>query len=621
VFSEIELLLDPDFFEAYAGQSARCSGVDIQIRRDECDNELSRHRYDVVLRTHPAAGPSLRELPALAWGGEMTRLAQLERHLEERRPEGLRLTGVPNARLAREGATLRGMRRGDSVASLQHTLAQGDGVPAPSPAELYRIGESRNYHVVITWAAGASDGALDVILVDRSRAEVLDAVGTYRRSEASLRPPRAYANTPASKGELGEFALTLRRYLAGHLPEYMVPSALVVLGSLPLNDRGKVDVRALPPPEDQALERSYAAPQTPTEEALAVIFAKSLGLERVGRNDDFFELGGHSLLAAQVVSRIRRDLRIAVPVRGLFTGSSIAVLAAQIDGGGFTAVAATEDAATQGPAPYDPILSIQQGEPDSAPVFCVPGAGATIAYFAPLARSLGPGVAVYGLQPKGLDGESSPHSSVEEMARAYVAAIEAARVRTPVRLLGHSFGALVACEMARQMLARGMVLDVVVLLDPADVVTLGKEPRRSTSAEALAELADFIGESNGCSLGITESAVRELGEPERMDLLRARLIDAGLVSRLTPLAAIRGMAEVFETSINAGYRPSAPLIHPVALLRAAEPDGDEVSSSWSEVAPELSVMDAPGDHMSMLAEPHVRVLAGHVRRVWGIGQD
>ena len=600
VFSEIELLLDPDFFEAYAAQSARCSGVDIQIRRDECDNELSRHRYDVVLRTRPPTGPSLRELPVLAWGGDITSLEQLERHLEEQRPEGLRLTGVPNARLAH-------------------------GVAAPSPADLYRSGESRSYHVAITWAAGASDGALDVVLVDRSRVEILEAFGTYGRSEASLRPPGAYANTPSSKGQLGELALTLRQYLAGHLPEYMVPSAVVVLGSLPLNDRGKVDTRALPLPEDHALERSYAAPQTPTEQALAVIFAKALGVERIGRNDNFFELGGHSLLAAQVVSSIRRDLRIAVPVRGLFTASSIAVLASQIDGGGFASVAPAEatraTGATQVLAPYDPVLSIQQGEPGSAPVFCVPGAGATIAYFAPLARSLGPDVAVYGLQPKGLDGESSPHSSVEEMARAYVAAIEAARVRAPIRLLGHSFGALVASEMASQMLSRGMHLDVLVLLDPADVVTPGKAPRKWTAAEALAELAEFIGESNECSLGITESTVRELGEAERIDLFRARLIEAGLISKLTPPGAIRGMAEVFETSINAAYRPSAPLTHPMVLMRAEEPDGDEVSKSWSGMAPQLSVIDSPGDHMSMLAEPHVAVLAGHIKRIWGIGQE
>ena len=619
VFAEIELLLDPDFFEAYAAQSARCTGVDIQIRRDECDNELSRYRYDVVLRMHPATGPSFRELPMLAWGDEMTSLAELERHLDERRPEGLRLTGVPNARLAREGAMMREVQRGDSVALLQRPPAQGDGVPAP--ADFYGIADSRKYHVVVTWASDSSDGALDVILVDRSRAEVLDAVGTYRRSEADHLPLAAYANTPASKEELGEFAQTLRRYLASHLPEYMVPSALVVLSSLPLNDRGKVNLRALPPPEAQALERSYAPPQTPGEEALVALIAKALGLERVGRNDNFFELGGHSLLAAQVVSNIRRDLRIAVPMRELFTASSIAVLAAQIDGGAFAPVTATADVATRSPAPYDPVLSIQHGKPDSVPVFCVPGAGATIAYFAPLAKHLGPGISVYGLQPKGLDGNSPPHSSVQETARAYVAAIEAARVRAPIRLLGHSFGGLVACEMASQMLSLGIALDALVLLDPAVLVTPGREPRRSTAAEALAELADFIGALNGRSLGITESDVRELGEAERIDLFRARLIEAGLVSKLTPLAAIKGMARVFETSINAAYRPSAPLAHPVALLRAQDQDRDEVSSSWSEVAPELSVIDSPGDHMSMLAEPHVGVLAQHIRRVWGIGQD
>ncbi|OSI54391.1 hypothetical protein BSZ15_22670 [Bradyrhizobium canariense] len=621
VFSEIELLLDPDFFEAYAAQSARCSGVDIQIRRDESDNELSRHRYDVVLRTRPATRPSLRELSVLAWGSEMTGLAQLERYLDERRPEGLRLTGVPNARLAHELAMLDAMRHGTSLAGLQHTLTRRDCVAAPSPTDLYRIGENRNYHVIITWADGASDGALDVILVDQLRVEALDAFGTHRRSEpASLRPPAAYANTPASKGELGEFALTLRQYLTGHLPEYMVPSAIVVLGSLPLNDRGKVDLRALPSPENQALG-SYAVPQTATEKALAVIFKQALGLDRIGRNDNFFEVGGHSLLAAQVVSIIRRELRITVPVRGLFTASTIAVLAGQIDGGEFPTISETEVGATPFASPYDPVIPIQQGDPDSAPVFCVPGAGATIAYFAPLARSLGPSVAVYGLQPKGLDGHASPHSSVEEMARAYVAAIEAARIRAPIRLLGHSFGALVATEMASQMLSRGMVLDVLVLLDPADLVTPGKEPRKLTGAEALVELAAFIGESNGCSLGITESSVRERADAERIDLFRTQLIEAGLVSKLTPLAAIKGMADVFATSINAQYRPNAPLNHSVVLLRAQDAADGPVSSRWSDVAPGLSVIDSPGDHMSMLAEPHVEVLARRIKRVWGIGDD
>jgi amino acid adenylation domain-containing protein len=615
VLSEIELLLDPDFFEAYAAQSTRCTGVDIQVRRDECDNELSRYRYDVVLCVDRATGPSLRELHALPWGGAISNVAQLDRQLDEQRPAALRLTGLPNARLAREGATLRGIQRGDSIAQLRHALAHGDDLPVPALTEFYQIGQNRNYHVLITWAGDANDGALDVIYVNRTHVSVLDAVGTYRPSGV-LRPLVAYANTPTSKGELGEFALTLRRYLAGHLPEYMVPSAIVVLGSLPLNDRGKVELRALPAPENNVLERSYAAPQSPTEHTLGVIFAKALGLDRVGRNDNFFELGGHSLLAAQVASSIRRDMRMAVPVRELFTASSIAVLAARIDDGGFAVNATTPE-----PAPYDPLLSIQQGVSDGAPVFCVPGAGATIAYFAPLASHLGPGVSVYGLQPKGLDGDSSPHSSVEEMARAYVSAIEAARVRAPIRLLGHSFGALVACEMASQMLVRGMVLDVLILIDPADVATSGREPRRSTEAEALAELADFIGEANGCSLGITESVVRTLGEAERIELFRARLIEVGLISTQTPLSAIRGMAEVFETSINAAYRPKVPLTHPVAILRAQEAEPDKMLRLWSEVALELSVVDSPGNHMSMLAEPHVRALARHIRRVWRIEQD
>ncbi|MBB4846272.1 amino acid adenylation domain-containing protein, partial [Paucibacter oligotrophus] len=96
----------------------------------------------------------------------------------------------------------------------------------------------------------------------------------------------------------------LRERLGRQLPDYMVPSAIVVLVALPLNANGKVDRKALPEPEF-ASERGYEAPQGEAEEALAAIWAEVLGVERVGRHDNFFELGGDSLLSLKVVSRAR----------------------------------------------------------------------------------------------------------------------------------------------------------------------------------------------------------------------------------------------------------------------------------------------------------------------------
>ncbi|MET3496379.1 non-ribosomal peptide synthetase [Variovorax boronicumulans] len=125
-------------------------------------------------------------------------------------------------------------------------------------------------------------------------------------------------------------AAELRTHLALSLPEYMVPSAFVSLPSLPLGPSGKLDRKALPPPEMQAATR-YAAPRTPTEKILAGLWAETLHLPRVGVNDNFFELGGHSLMIVQLMSMIRQQFMIDLPVDTLFQVSTIAGLAELLD--------------------------------------------------------------------------------------------------------------------------------------------------------------------------------------------------------------------------------------------------------------------------------------------------
>jgi amino acid adenylation domain-containing protein len=123
----------------------------------------------------------------------------------------------------------------------------------------------------------------------------------------------------------------LRTQLKGRLPEYMVPSAFVVLESLPLTPSGKVARRALPAPEYAAVETRHVVPRTPTEEVLAGIWVEVLRLERVGVTESFFELGGHSLLATRVVSRVRQVFGVEVPVRALFEGPTVAELAGRVE--------------------------------------------------------------------------------------------------------------------------------------------------------------------------------------------------------------------------------------------------------------------------------------------------
>lgn len=124
----------------------------------------------------------------------------------------------------------------------------------------------------------------------------------------------------------------LRSFLKEKLPEYMVPSAFVMLKALPLTSNGKVDRKALPAPEQvrPELEATFVAPRTAIEEVLAQIWAEVLGLERVGIYDNFFDLGGHSLLLTQVTSRLQNAFGVELSLRQLFETPTIANLAVVI---------------------------------------------------------------------------------------------------------------------------------------------------------------------------------------------------------------------------------------------------------------------------------------------------
>jgi hypothetical protein len=142
--------------------------------------------------------------------------------------------------------------------------------------------------------------------------------------------PRLVAYVVA-QGE-GTAAEALRAHVRAKLPEYMVPSAFVLLEALPLSPNGKIDRKALPAPDRAGVESAgaYVAPRTPVEEAVAAVWAEVLGLPRVGAHDNFFDLGGHSLLATQVISRLRQSFPVDLPLRHLFEQPTVATLALAI---------------------------------------------------------------------------------------------------------------------------------------------------------------------------------------------------------------------------------------------------------------------------------------------------
>jgi alpha-ketoglutarate-dependent taurine dioxygenase/acyl carrier protein len=160
--------------------------------------------------------------------------------------------------------------------------------------------------------------------------EVREAVLVAREDVSGSKRLIAYI-VPQEKP--GSTVSELRSFLKQKLPDYMVPSAFVMLDSLPLTPNGKVDRRALPVPDRTRIEaeKTFTSPRTPIEEVLAGIWAQVLGCESVGIHDNFFELGGHSLLATQIIGRLRSVFQVELPLRCLFESPTIAGLAKSIE--------------------------------------------------------------------------------------------------------------------------------------------------------------------------------------------------------------------------------------------------------------------------------------------------
>ncbi|HLE82919.1 MAG TPA: amino acid adenylation domain-containing protein, partial [Thermoanaerobaculia bacterium] len=190
-------------------------------------------------------------------------------------------------------------------------------------------------------------GEIEAVLSHHPAVGQVAVVAREGAAPGDLRLVAYVVPAPGTTPRLGE----LREHAGRSLPDYMVPAAFVLLDALPLTVNGKLDRRALPAPEETDRLGSEAAgepPATPTEELLAGLWARLLGVERVSRSDDFFELGGHSLLATRVASRTRELLGVEAPLRELFENPTLAAMAAAFD-------RARRSGAGEGPPPLAPL--------------------------------------------------------------------------------------------------------------------------------------------------------------------------------------------------------------------------------------------------------------------------
>ncbi|MEG5031612.1 amino acid adenylation domain-containing protein [Microcoleus sp. AT3-D2] len=332
IFQETELVIEPDFFSALKQRFPQIGGVEIQLIRGSYHNELTDFRYNAILHiaseTYPPQSPAQGELgesKRLDWLNENQNLTvtKVQQILLTNPLDVLRIANVPNARVTaavKAAELLSVVDKFLTAGQLQKAVEKVENLGV-DPEDWYAL--EVPYNVNISWSNSDSQGRYDVVF---ARGETRDFVRETRSD--NLRPWRSYANNPLQGKVARKLVPQLQAYLAEKLPEYMVPSAFVVLESLPVTANGKVDRLALPAPEPIKLEwaGSYVAPHTSIEEVLVKIWAEVLGIKRVGIRDNFFELGGHSLLATQLVSRVRDAFGVELPLRRVFEAPTIAEL-------------------------------------------------------------------------------------------------------------------------------------------------------------------------------------------------------------------------------------------------------------------------------------------------------
>jgi amino acid adenylation domain-containing protein len=253
-------------------------------------------------------------------------------------------------------------------------------------------------------------------------------------------------HAPPSVGEL-------RAHLKAKLPEYMIPSAFVAVDRLPLTPNGKIDRKALPHPEAGRVEseNDFVAPRDPLEQALANIWSKVLRIERVSVRDNFFEVGGHSLAAVNLLIEVRNLTGSNLPLATLFQAPTVEALAKLLRNNDWKPSWSS----------LVPIRTVGA----KPPLFLAHGAEGNVLLYRGVAQHLEPDQPVYGLQSRGLNGAGTFYTGIPQMAAEYIKEIKTVQPRGPYFLGGYCMGGTIAFEMAKQLVATGESVEVVILLD------------------------------------------------------------------------------------------------------------------------------------------------------------
>ncbi|MEC9374787.1 MAG: phosphopantetheine-binding protein, partial [Pseudomonadota bacterium] len=320
---EEELLINPEFFLQLNQILPDLSNIEFQLKRGKFDNEVTCFRYDVIL-SFDNAQVAKKDLNAID-GLEIKDISEIHNHLNSSDTTSL-FIGLKDYRIAREikaMGILADNTKLRNVEELRQAIKEGNDILF-RPEDLYELAKACNKNLQLIYS---SVGRFNALFSNKDNPIPTD--GRHMLSLKNLDPEKNF-NNPL-KGKLHRNLVpNIKTYLGKKLPSYMVPSFFSVIDKFPLTPNGKINRNALSPP-DQDNTKTYIEPRTKSERVIAEIWANLLGINQVGAMDDFFELGGHSILATQLISRIRDELQLNLPLNTLFDNPTVAALADATD--------------------------------------------------------------------------------------------------------------------------------------------------------------------------------------------------------------------------------------------------------------------------------------------------
>jgi len=394
----------------------------------------------------------------------------------------------------------------------------------------------------------------------------------------------------------------LRQWLGDRLPDYMVPAHLVLLEALPRTPSGKRDRQALSAKANVQpnAQRPIVRPKNDLEIQLRDIWELVLGVTPIGTTDSFFDLGGHSLLAAQVLTHVEQISGIRLSLATLLTAPTIGQLAEVLH--------QHSDA-----RPWPCLVPVQPLE-GTTHLFCVHGIFGNVMNFVELARALGPGYSVYGLQAQGLDGKLPPLERVEAMATRYVEEIKRVQPHGPYYLAGYSFGGNIAFEMAQQLTQAGGEVAQVILLDTFGPHIFRQVPLpeklQHHTRRILKQGPQYLLEKLHKRLAKKQNQTPQ----ESRSMVQTLFGISDQPQGNTSYSAQSLVVQAAHARAMRAYYPQ-PYAGNVLLVRAQILNPDEAwyvdpLLGWGQVVMgNLDVHHGSGHHITMLTPPHVQELA------------